>query len=194
PLTLEHHRRVLELASRTGDNLHLSLAHASLAWAESHLGRHDEAAAHRDRAEAIARGMGGRLMLADWYEAGYAEVALNAGRLDEALARAEAVAERSAAAGLLFSRGVAERVRGEVLARRGLAAEADAHFEASVATLEEGGSLLQAARTRVARGRALRARGERAAAEAHLNEARARFEASGCDYALAEIERLWAAP
>ncbi|HEU4409556.1 MAG TPA: AAA family ATPase [Polyangiaceae bacterium] len=191
PLTVAHHRRVLELASRTGDTLHLSLAHSSIAWAESHLGRHDEALAHRARAEAIARGMGGRLMLADWYEAGDAEIALNAGRLDEALARAEAVAEAGRAAGLLFSRGVAERVRGAALARAGRGGEADAHFEASLEALEQGGSLLQAARTRAEWALALRARGERARAEARTAEARAALGAAGCDYALAELGRRW---
>jgi hypothetical protein len=187
PLVLEYHAKVLELAARTGDKLHLSLAHSSLGWALAHLGRHPEASASRAEGQAIARAMGGRLMLADWYEAGDAEIALLAGRHDEALAKAEAVASASAAAGLPFSRGVAERVRGAVLGERADHEGAAAHFAASVEVLEASGNVLQAARSRAAWAAACAARGALDEAEVHLAAARDVLDRAGCTYALAEL-------
>jgi serine/threonine protein kinase/tetratricopeptide (TPR) repeat protein len=187
PLVLQYHAKVLELAARTGDKLHLSLAHSSIGWALAHLGRAEEAEESRAEGQAIARAMGGRLMLADWYEAGDAEIALHAGRLDDALALAERLAAASASAGLPFSRGVAERVTGVVLAERGRHEDAAARFAASVEILEASGNVLQAARTRAAWSEACRARGAHDDAAALLAAARDVLSRAGCAYALAEL-------
>ncbi len=194
PLVLENLERVLEYASQTGDKLHLSLAWSGIGWARSYLGQHQQARESRARGQAIAQAMGGRLMLGDWYDAGDAEIALNASQEDVALQRAREMVAQSQEAGLLFSWGVAERVWGEVLARQGDAVGADMHMEQCLSVLEKGGLLLQAARSRLSWALQHRARGQREQAERLYAQARARLESSGCAYALAEAERRWAGP
>lgn len=192
PVALAFLRDARTYATQTGDKLHLNLAWSGVGWASSHLALHEEAAAARAAARDIAATMGGRLMLDDWYRAGDAEIAFNAGLLDVAGDLAQAVGEQSASSGLLLSQGIAERVWADVLARRGHHPEADAHFERSVAALEKGGLHIQAARTRLHRALAHRNRGAPTAALAYA-EARSHIARFGCPYALAEAERLWAA-
>ena len=54
--------------------------------------------------DAFAEGekIGGRWVLGDWIAAGRAELALNAGRPDEAIVRAEAAIEMASAIGGIF--------------------------------------------------------------------------------------------
>jgi hypothetical protein len=191
PLVIQNLEKVLELANQTGDKLHLSLAWNGIGWAKSCLHQHWEAKACRARGQEIAQAMGGRLVLADWYQAADAEIALNAGDSHEALHLAQAVATASAASGLLFSHGVAERVWGELLARRGDMTQGDAHMKRSIEVLEGGGVILQATRSRLWWALQQRIRGEVSSAQSLFELARQQLEASGCTYASAEAERLW---
>ena len=192
PLVIEHLAKVLELARETGDKLHLSLAWSGIAWAHSQLGRHDSAAECRASAQRIADTMGGRLMLNDWFCAGDAEMALNAGDVDLALRRAAQVAEETGAAGQLFSCGIAHRVWGEALALGGDFGAADEHMEKSIATHAAGGIHAQVARTRFRWALQHRRRGDIARAESLYASAREDFARFPCAYALAECERVWA--
>ena len=110
--------------------------------------------------------------------------------LDRALAIADEVAGQSADAGLLFSLGVAERVRAEVLDHYGRPEEADTWLQRSIAALEQGGLHLQAAWSRTRWGLLLRQRGAQAEAEKLFHEAEARFKEAGCEFPLAELKRL----
>jgi hypothetical protein len=190
PLVVENLERTLDYAGQTGDKLHLSLAWSGLGWAYSHLGRHELAEDCRVKAQRIADALGGRLMLNDWYRAGDAEIALLAGHRETALERARAILVESAG-GQLFSRGVAERVWGESAALAGDTAGADEHMARSVALHEAGGIHVQVARTRLRWALQCAARGELARAADLARVARERFGAYGCEYALAECERLW---
>jgi tetratricopeptide (TPR) repeat protein len=191
PRVLHDGQEVVRLASQTGDKLHLSLAWSNLGWANSSLGRHDEARACRARAVELEKVMGGRLIMSDWYVAADAELALNAGRVEEALEGAMAVAESSRGAELCLSHGIAERVWGAALARAGDAAGCDAHMKTSVEVLEDAGVVFQAARTRLAWALARHARGDVAMAEQLFEEALAVLTAAGCDYTLVEAVRRW---
>jgi tetratricopeptide (TPR) repeat protein len=189
PLALSYLRKACSYATETGDKVHLNLAYSGVGWANSYLGNHDEARAARNKAQEIAQAMGGRVMLDDWYRAGDAEIAWNAGDHDLALRLAESVVESSAAAGLLLSQGIAERVWGDALAARGAYQESDAHMERSIGVLESGGLAIQVARTRLRWALQLQKRGECARGDALHREACAQFEAYGCEYAYAEAVR-----
>jgi tetratricopeptide (TPR) repeat protein len=189
PLVIEHLERTLAFAEQSGDRLHLSLAWSGIGWAHSHLG--DQAAAQdcRLRAQRISEDLGGRLMLNDWFQAGDAEIALNAGRHDEARGRAQEIAGASAS-GKLFSRGVAERVWGEVAALEGDAEEADTHMTRSIALHSAGGIEVQTARTRMRWAMQCRRRGDAARADGLAQIASRQLESYGCEYALDECARL----
>jgi hypothetical protein len=99
------------------------------------------------------------------------EEALACAKVTAALAREEV--------GGILGEGLAERVRGEALARLSQWEEAEPHLAASVRTLLSGECRLEAARTQVVWGLLCREHGDRAAAQAHLEQACAQFEASG---------------
>jgi serine/threonine protein kinase/tetratricopeptide (TPR) repeat protein len=193
PQTLAYLEEVRVHATVTGDKLHLSLAWSGIGWASSQLGRHDEARAARATARTIASAMGGKLVLDDWYRAADAEIALNAGDVDEALQLATAVVDASAPAGLLLSHGIAERVRSDVLALRGDRDGADASMRESIMVLERGGLHAPATRSRLAWALQRRAQGDAAAAERLHLEAIHQLEAFGCEYAHCEALRRWKA-
>lgn len=153
-------QEVLRLCGQTGDKLHQSLAHSNTAWALAQLGRFEEARASRKKGIEYAEAMGGRVMLADWYEASDAELLLLEQRFDEALQLARTLIERSRAAGLVASWGIAERIAAASLDALGRPLEAEPHWQASVRVLETAGVLMQTARTREQWGHSLRARGE----------------------------------
>jgi tetratricopeptide (TPR) repeat protein len=190
PLVVENLSHVITIASDTGDKLHMSLAWSGLGWAKSTLGAVANGQTCRTTGASIARSLGGQVMLADWYGAGDADMALQAGDLDRALTLAEDVARRSAEAGLPFSLGVAERVRGQVLSRYGRGVESDDRLHASIDALEKGGLLLQAAWSRLHWGVLLRQRHAESDAERLFQEAEAQFTRAGCEYALGELKRL----
>jgi tetratricopeptide (TPR) repeat protein len=191
PETLACLEEVRVHATQTGDKLHLSLAWSGIGWASSHLGRHDEAKAARETAGSIASAMGGKLVLDDWYRAGDAEIALNAGDADRAFELATQVIDSSSAAGLLLSHGIAERVRSDVLALRGQHPAADAAMREGIAVLERGGLYAPAARSRLSWALQRRARGDLESGELMYREVLEQIAGYGCAYALEEAQRLW---
>jgi tetratricopeptide (TPR) repeat protein len=191
PRGLADMAEVRRFAGQTGDKLHLSLALSNSAWALAELGRYEDARDSRQRAREFAEAMGGRVMLSDWYEAADAQLLLFEGHIDEAEESARQLCERSRAAGQLASLGLAERVWGEALHRRGQCAEAEQHLQASLSVLEGAGSVLQAARTRVRRALCLRRDGRGEEASRDLKAALAVFEAARCSYARDELIRAW---
>lgn len=188
---IEHLTVVTSLAQQTGDNLHLSLAWSGIGWAQGHLGAQEQARECRRRGREISQAMGGSLMLEDWYQAADAEIALIDGELEEALTLAVALVDKARSAGLLFSQGVALRVWGEVLARRGRSDEGDVLMSQSVEVLERGGMFMHAARSRFQWALQRRARGEADAAAAIYAQVRGELTRCGYAFALAEMSQAW---
>jgi tetratricopeptide (TPR) repeat protein len=185
-------RRTGELGEQTGETVMRFLALEYQAWAATRLGRPAEGEELQARAARLLAETGGLGILRDWSAALGAEMALGAGRAEEALARAREVAASSRAGGLVFSLGLAERVAGEALAQGGgAAADVDRHMEESVAALARGGLRLEIARTRLSWALLLRRRGEAEAALAKADQALAALREAGSTYALEEAERRW---
>ncbi len=190
-LVVEYLGKALGYAKQTGDKLHLSLAWSGFAWAQSHLGLGPESRDSRAIGESIAREMGGRLMLDDWYRAGDADMALNQGDLDTALALAEAVVASSEPAGLLFSWGVAERVLSEVRSLRGQHGEARTHIRRSLEAHERGGFLMQLPRTHFAAALQARRGDDRRLAESHHQQSAELLDRFGRHEERRKQDQIW---
>ncbi len=146
--TMEETRRSIDHSAPLGDRIYVYLSHSLRAYAEGFLGMPDAARADRETAIEVASRLGGRLVCADWFDAFDAETALNAGRTEEALERASAVAAESSAEGLLLSQAIAERVMGAARCRLGGALpECEGHFATSLKACQAGGLAIEAAWT-----------------------------------------------
>jgi len=177
--TLEESSRVVEGAELLSDGIYLYLGYGLRGWAESRLGRHEEAIQSMARSQAVSQRLGERHLFQDIFAAATAELLLAAGRLEEALARAEEAVELARAVGGVYSEGIAQRVWGQALACLSRWEEAEMHLKASVQVLLSGEILLEAARTQVAWGLLCRDCGDLTSAQAHFEQAAAQFEASG---------------
>ena len=176
---LSEARQAVEGAERIGEPAFAYIGYGSCGWALSRLGKHEEGMQQMERAQAIRQQLGGWMLLQNTFAAISTELLLAAGRVEEALAGAEAVVERIQEEGGILSAGLAQRVWGQALARLARGEEAEAHLAESWQILLSGKNVLEAARTQVAWGLLCRDRGEMALAQEHLLEAAAQFEASG---------------
>jgi serine/threonine protein kinase/predicted ATPase len=186
-----HLAQACALASETRDRLHLNLAWNGAAWVNGLLGHHAAARAARQQAMEIARAMGGRLMLDDWYGAAEAETELEAGAVEHALELARSVAEASARQGLLLSQGIAERVWGIALSRLGQDGPALEHLERSLAVLQSGGLEMQSTRTRLQQALLWKRQRQLTRAEQCYERTCNELEHYGCIYALADAIKRW---
>lgn len=119
------------------------------------------------------------MLFQDIFAAVTAELLLSAGRVEEALACAEAVVELAREMGGVLSAGLAQRVWGQALMQLTRWEEAEAHLAESWQILLSGENLLEAARTQISWGLLCRNRGDQASAQEHFESAAAQFEASG---------------
>ncbi len=192
PATIEHAKQAIAACQQAGELIYVFPMHGVQAWVKSFLQMPESADSDRAARLQLGQSLGGRLVVADWFDASDGEIELNAGRNKEALELAQAVSARSGATGeLVMSYGIAERVWGSALSRLGgTAAECDAHFASSIAIFEKGNLVLQIALTRLLFSQALRARGEKAAAAVQLALATEQLQKSGCTYALTQASRL----
>lgn len=183
PRTLDAAQTALELAAQSTDKAIYYVAEDSLAWAASYLGQIDKALGHRAHARELRESLGGGICR-DWYEAGEAEILLNAGQSEAALRQAQSVIAASRQDDLPFSQAVAQRVWACALGRLGgELAEIDAHFSAAVALCQEHEQVVNEALTEVWWGRILRERSFDAQAYAHLARGIAMLDATGCENA-----------
>jgi tetratricopeptide (TPR) repeat protein len=191
---LETSRDTIRSAERSGDRLALYVGHGDAAWAECRRGDHAAAAEHMARCHEVAETLGGRLVIADWFAAAGAEMALRAGYPPEATALAEEAVAFARSMGGTFGEGLAHQVWGEAAAAADPPRmdEAEEHFAAARELFATGEARLPAAHLQLAWGRLLLARGGAAAARGHLEEAAAQFEASGLAGPLAETRELLA--
>jgi tetratricopeptide (TPR) repeat protein len=191
---LEASAAAIEAGERSGDRISIYVGHGYRAWAECRGGSHAAAAEHMARSREVARTLGPRLVLADWYAAVRAEIALRAGGPAEAAALAEEAVAFARSMGGIFGEGLAHQVWGEALAAADPPRmdEAEAHFAAALALYAAGGARLATAHLHHAWGRLLLEHGPAAAARGHLEDAAAQYELSGLAAPLAAARALLA--
>jgi tetratricopeptide (TPR) repeat protein len=184
-------RDALEATAISGDRFQTYVAYGLRGWAESRLGQHQAAQVSMAESRANGEALGGRLLLTDWFMAARAELALNAGRLQEAVELAEHAVAAGQAVANVFSQGLAHRTWALALSQldRGRLDDAEQHLAASVEALESGGILLEAARSRIGLAQLLRERDARAARE-QIALAAERFQAAGLDEELTAVRAL----
>jgi len=176
---LEENDRVIEEAQQLGDWLLMYWGYSFRARAQGLLGKHEEGLQSIACAQDASQRLGERIMGQDLLEAVTADLLLAAGRVEEAIARAEATIELSREeVGGILGEGIAQRVWGQALGRLARWEEAERHLAKSWQTLLSGESFLEAARTQVTWGLLCRDHGDRASAQAHFEQAAAQFEAS----------------
>ena len=176
---LSESRQAMEGAEQLGDEIFVYINYGLCAWAESRLGKHEEAMQSMERAQATSRRLGGQLMGQHLLAAASAELFLAADQVEEALVRAKEAVELAREVGSVLSEGMAQRVWGQALGRMARREEAEAHLAESWQLLLSGENLLEAARTQVAWGLLCRDRGDLASAQVHFEQAAAQFETSG---------------
>lgn len=138
-----------EVAREGRDAFARILALALGGWAESWLGESEESARHHAEAwESYSKMNSG--MLFEWILAARAEQAVHAGRLDEAIAEAQAGLAKAEAVGAVYGEGLAHRAWARALLahRPPRWAEAKLHLTEAIRRFEEGGVLSAIAHTR----------------------------------------------
>ena len=186
---LSESRQAVEGAEQLGEWFVVYLGYGFRAWALSRLGKPEEGMESMEHAQSAGSRLGEQLAFQDIFAAVTAELRLSAGRVEEALAHAEAVVELANEVGGILSAGIAQRVWGQALARLARWEEAERHLAVSWQTLLSGEILLEAARTQVAWGLLCRDRGDVASAQRHLEQAAAQFETSGLTNELETVHR-----
>jgi tetratricopeptide (TPR) repeat protein/predicted Ser/Thr protein kinase len=110
------------------------------AWADSRMGKYDDARATRARsAEVGTARLRGMLFLSDWAAVIDAEMALDSGRFEEAIAHGERALEIAKTLDGLFGGGMGHRVIALASAALGRTEEASTHFAESLRLLEAAG-------------------------------------------------------
>ena len=155
-------RKGVELAQAAGERVYLHILLGLEAWASAHLGEHRAASRAVAQAHEVRRSLGGSPLLHELLRAAEAEIALLAGRGEEAadLARRALEVSRASANAL-----------GEALAHGYLAAatgvvrplsvgEVDGHFETGIDRLDACGVTTEAAHLRLTWARVLARRGD----------------------------------
>jgi tetratricopeptide (TPR) repeat protein len=178
-------------AMRSGEQVILYAGLAFRAWANGRLGHH--AAAHSDMEQSNAVGAGlGRLILADWFAVARADIALAAGRIDEALTLAEQAVGVANQVGSVFTEALARRVWAQALAATTPPRwdEAETLMATSLRALESGQARLPAAHARLVWAHLCRDRQDTAAALDHAQRAADQFAASQLDEELRQARRF----
>jgi tetratricopeptide (TPR) repeat protein len=183
------------VAEESGDQVLVYLGLVWGGWAEAQAGLFERAEASMVRVQAVAERLGGQPVFADWLLGVRAEIALGAGRLQEALDLAEQAVAMSQAVGNTGAEAYAQRIRGRALAEFESLdwALAEAQFAESLRLFELGRGSLWAAQTHVAWGTACRDRGDCVAAREHWDQAVTRWEACGITGEVEKVRALMAA-
>lgn len=190
---LEASNAVVEVSEGAGEKLWTALGYSFQGWAHSRLGDHEAAQSSTAKAKVIISGLGGRVVAADWLAAAEAEIALNAGRTEEALTLASKAVAFSQTVGGIYGAALAERTWAQALARLDppMWGDAESRLADSLRLFEEGDSRLEAARTHVVWGDILLECGNATGAADHYRKALTQFEASGLGNDAARVrERL----
>lgn len=189
---LEASNAVVAVSESAGERLWTALGYSFQGWAQSRLGDHAAALSSTAKGKAIIESLGGRVVAADWLAAAEAEIALNAGRTEEALTLASQAVVFAQKAGGIYGVALAERTWAQALARLDppLWEDAEARLAESLRLFEEGDSRLEMARTQVVWGDICRARGDLSGAGEHCRKALQQFEVSGLADEVARLREL----
>ncbi len=196
PNLLQGSLAAIEEAEKSGDRIYSYMGLSLAGWAHSFLGNSAEAMRLRAQAQQLAQQLGIR-MLADWFAAGDAEIALRAGDLDRALALAEPQTITFRKEGRFLGLGVAEQVWGMALGLRSLENRAaatelrvasEAHLAAALEVMESSEQLLAAACLRLEWAWLYRRYGQHEQAAELRTRAAAQFAGSGCPQLLGTFE------
>jgi adenylate cyclase len=173
-------RRASAVGRQAGNSLMISIGLGFEAWALSLLGQREDAEERMSEARAEAATIGGRLVAADWIAAAGAELALNSGRPEEAIARAQSAIDMARSIGGIFGEALAQRVWGLALARLGpdQREQSDLHLATSLQLFEAGDCKLEVAHTHLAWGLLCHDRGDHSVAANHLQQAAELFKAA----------------
>jgi predicted ATPase len=190
PRMLESSRVAIAAAEQSGDRVLTFLGVGQLAWAQSRMGQHAEAAATVARRKSLMASVGEPLLCRDWFAASDAEMAWRTGRLSEALELAHQAIEEARAVKGIFAEALAQRVIAQTLAAQGNWKEAEHHLQTSRQLFEMGELNLEVAHTHVVWAELLIERGDIPAARAHLEQAIATYERSGIEEELTRARRL----
>jgi tetratricopeptide (TPR) repeat protein len=195
--TLEENALGRIAAENANNQVQVYMSLGIQAWAESRVGEHKRAAEFFAQTAAMLQQFGHVMLFADWFVSAQAEIALNAGRIDEALSLAEHAVQYAESLDGVFAAGIAHRVWGQALASlSGTQANAlqfnaaQEQLAASALAFEEGEARLESARTHLVWGKLLSDRAETESARVHLEAAAAQFEASGLRAELAQARSL----
>ncbi len=123
--------QVVEGAQQVDEWLLVYLGYGLRAWAESRLGKHEDALQSMERSQAASQKLGGQLLFQDTFAAATAELFLAADRVEEALAGAEEAVVLAREVGGILSAGMAQRVWGQALERLSRWEEAETHLAES---------------------------------------------------------------
>jgi tetratricopeptide (TPR) repeat protein len=183
-------QEAIEYASKNSQSLQMYFGLDVMAWAQSYLGLHEQAIRARAQAAEVRKTLR-RTLMEDWFEAEETEILLQAGKIQEALAKAQAVAAVSKASGLLSSYAIAERVWGTALHRLGSnLAEVEAHLALSLDVCNHSAQVSNAFLGELWWGRIHRERGNRMSAQQHFDKAFKMLEAGGYDRGLEWARRF----
>ncbi len=187
---VETSKRSLEHSLPFHNLLTVYSAFTTLAIAQSRLGEHETAKTSLTHARSAAAQFGGRLFIDDWASAFDAELALNAGQYETAIARAKDVVHEFVDS--IYAPAFAHRVWAQALAALAPrnSQEAEQHFASSLELFQSGDARLEAARTHMAWGRLKEERGDRQSAREHLERAANQFEESGLEHELEQAQRM----
>ena len=183
----------IDVGDRARDRVVTYAGHGFRAWAEARMGDYERAAKDMARCFALGAELGAQIVIADWFAAADAELALARGRGADAVAKAEHAIEIGGKIQSAFSPGLAHRTRGLAIAaldpsRRD---EAERDLAQSIALLRSGDCAVEVARTHREWGALLARLGD--SGGEHLLEALAAFEAAGLAAEADETRRLLAA-
>jgi tetratricopeptide (TPR) repeat protein len=189
---MEAARESARVAEETGDRLYVYLARGWQACAECRAGQLEAAEASMADSQAIAEELGGRLHFEDYFLATRAEMALGAGRTQEAIDLARQAVATAQGTGGLAGEALARRVWGQALAKLTPPQwdEAEAQFAESVRLIESAPCPSEAARTHIAWGTACREWGDLGAAREHWEQAAGLWEACGITWELEKVHAL----
>ena len=189
---LEASNAVVAVSESAGERLWTALGYSFQGWAQSRLGDHAAALSSMAKSKAVIDTLGGRVVAADWLAAADAEIALNAGRTQEALALASQAAAFAQETGGIYGAALAARTWAQVLVRSDppMWEDGEARLAESLRLFEEGDSRLEVARTHVIWGDVCRARGDVSAASGHYRTALEQFEMSGLASEASRLHQL----
>jgi class 3 adenylate cyclase/tetratricopeptide (TPR) repeat protein len=184
-------QQAVKAAERSGEQVILYAGLAFRAWANGRLDRHAAARSDMEQSNAVATGLG-QLILADWFAVARADIALAAGRIEEAVTLAEHAVDVAKQVGSVFTEGLAHRVWAQALAAATPPRwdEAEAHLATSLRALESGEARLPAAHAQLIWGQLCRDHQDTAAALDHAQRAAHQFAASQLDDELHQARRF----